>query len=39
MNPQHRDMWSVVDDPEQAPDALRNAPTWTRDARQFARVG
>jgi len=39
MNPRHREMWSVVDEPEQALDALRNAPAWTRDARQFARVG
>src|SRR4051812_17767230 len=39
MNPQHRDMWSVVAEPEQALDALRNAPAWTRDARRFARVG
>lgn len=39
MNPRHRDMWSVVAEPEQALDALRNAPAWTRDARSFARVG
>jgi uncharacterized protein (TIGR00730 family) len=39
MNPQHREMWSVVPEPEQSLDALRNAPAWTRDAIRFARVG
>jgi len=39
MNPQHRDMWCVVAEPEAAVEAVRNAPAWTRDARSFARVG
>jgi len=36
MNERHREMWSVVDAPEQVVDALRNAPEWSRDARTFA---
>jgi uncharacterized protein (TIGR00730 family) len=39
MNEQHRAMWSVVAEPEQAIQALRDAPAWSRDARAFARVG
>jgi uncharacterized protein (TIGR00730 family) len=39
MNEQHRAMWSVVAEPEQAIQALRDAPAWSRDARAVARVG
>jgi uncharacterized protein (TIGR00730 family) len=38
MNEKHRGMWSVVDAPEHVVEALRNAPAWSRDARNFARV-
>jgi len=36
MNERHREMWTIVPDPEAVPDALRNAPEWSRDARNFA---
>ena len=38
MNEKHRDMWSVVTEPEEVIGALREAPPWTGDARSFARV-
>jgi uncharacterized protein (TIGR00730 family) len=39
MNPKHREMWCVVEQPEHAIAALRSAPPWTPAARSFARVG
>jgi hypothetical protein len=36
MNERHRDMWTLVADPESVPEALRSAPEWARDARKFA---
>ncbi|NNL68171.1 MAG: TIGR00730 family Rossman fold protein [Myxococcales bacterium] len=36
MDDRHRDMWSVVDAPEQVLDAIREAPAWGADAREFA---
>jgi uncharacterized protein (TIGR00730 family) len=38
MNAKHREMWSVVERPEDVVGALRAATPWTRDARAFARV-
>jgi uncharacterized protein (TIGR00730 family) len=38
MNPKHREMWSVVDAPEDVVERLRSTPAWSRDARAFARV-
>ena len=39
MNPEHADMWSLADRPEEVLDAIRNAPRWDAQARQFAVVG
>ena len=36
MNERHREMWTLVPNPESVPEALRNAPAWSRDARTFA---
>lgn len=36
MNEIHRDMWSVVDEPEQVLDAIDRAPPWSPDARQYS---
>ena len=36
MAPQHRAMWTFVDEPEQVINALQNAPDWTSEAIQFA---
>ena len=38
MSPRHREMWSMIDEPEQVPQALAEAPAWSEDARQFAAV-
>jgi len=36
MDPRHAAMWNVVDEPEQALDAIRAAAPWSPDARGFA---
>jgi uncharacterized protein (TIGR00730 family) len=36
MDPRHRAMWSVVDEPEQVLDAIRAAPAWPQSNRSFA---
>jgi uncharacterized protein (TIGR00730 family) len=36
MDPRHRAMWQVVDEPEEVPDALAAAPPWSADAQRFA---
>ncbi len=36
MDPKHTGMWSVVEQPEAAVEALRSAPAWSKDARSFA---
>jgi uncharacterized protein (TIGR00730 family) len=36
MDERHRAIWSVVNDPEQVLDAIRNAPLWSNDNREFA---
>jgi len=38
MGRSHLDMWTVVDEPEQVLDAIRDARTWESDALQFANV-
>lgn len=38
MAPQHACLWSVVDEPEQIPEALYNAPDWGAEALEFATV-
>ena len=38
MNPEHRQMWTVVQEPEQVLDAIRDTPRWREDARQIAAV-
>lgn len=38
MGPRHREMWQVVDEPEEIPHALANAPPWSEAAREFAAV-
>lgn len=36
MDARHRDMWSVVSEPEQVVEAIRTAPPWTAESRKFA---
>jgi uncharacterized protein (TIGR00730 family) len=36
MDERHAWMWEVISEPEQVLDALRNAPRWDSNARQFA---
>jgi uncharacterized protein (TIGR00730 family) len=38
MGPRHLEMWQVVNEPEEIPAALANAPPWSEDAREFAAV-
>lgn len=38
MDVRHLAMWQVVQEPEEIPDALRNAPAWSAKAREFAAV-
>ncbi len=38
MDERHLQMWQVVSEPEQVPDALAAAPQWTAAARSFAAV-
>lgn len=36
MDPRHLDMWQMVAEPEEVPEALARAPAWTAEARSFA---
>ena len=36
MDPRHQEMWKVVAEPEEVPNALASAPQWTEQARTFA---
>ena len=36
MDPRHAQMWQVVPEPEDVPEALRTATPWSEDARSFA---
>lgn len=38
MDERHSQMWEVVDQPEQVPEALNRAQSWSADARAFAAV-
>jgi len=38
MSEMHREMWSIVDEPEQVFDAISSARAWSTDARKFAAV-
>lgn len=38
MNPEHAQMWTLVDSPGDVLAAIRNAPTWSDDARSHAVV-
>lgn len=38
MDPRHLDMWQLVSEPEQVPDAIDSAPEWSTAARSFAAV-
>jgi hypothetical protein len=38
MNPEHGDMWSVVPQPDEVLERIRNTPRWHEDARSFASV-
>jgi uncharacterized protein (TIGR00730 family) len=38
MNPEHEQMWTAVDTPEEVIAAMRNAPAWSEEARRFAQV-
>ncbi len=38
MDQRHLTMWQVVDDADEVPAALRNAPGWSAEARSFAAV-
>jgi uncharacterized protein (TIGR00730 family) len=39
MNPQHAQMWQLVERVEDVLPAIRNAPAWARNARDYAVVG
>jgi uncharacterized protein (TIGR00730 family) len=38
MDERHRQMWQLVEEPEQVPAAIKSAPSWSPDARRFAAV-
>lgn len=38
MNSQHRDIWTVLDDPQHIVQAIKDAPQWSPDAINFAAV-
>ena len=38
MGERHRQMWQVVEKPDEVPDAIANAPVWPKDAIAFASV-
>ncbi len=38
MHPRHRDMWQVIDEPEQVIEAFHRAPDWSAAAIEFAAV-
>jgi predicted Rossmann-fold nucleotide-binding protein len=38
MDERHRDMWQVVETPEQVPEAIAAAPAWSKSAIAFASV-
>ncbi len=38
MDPRHRLMWTVIEEPRQIIDAIKNAPDWFSDAQSFATI-
>jgi hypothetical protein len=36
MDLRHKSMWTVVNNPEEVIDAIRNAPPWREEYRSFA---
>ncbi len=38
MDPRHRSIWQVVDEPEEVLDAFQSAPRWSSDALDFAAI-
>jgi uncharacterized protein (TIGR00730 family) len=38
MDPRHRQMWQVVDRPQEVLEAIRTSPPWDADARSFAAI-
>ena len=38
MGPLHLQMWQAVDEPDEVPSALENAPPWSEAAREFAAI-
>ena len=38
MDPRHRSIWQVVDDPEEVIEAFRTAPAWSSAALEFAAI-
>jgi len=38
MDPRHRSMWSVVEEPADAIPTIQNAPRWPAEAREFAAI-
>jgi hypothetical protein len=38
MNPEHANMWKLVESPEEVLPAIRDAPKWREDARSYAVV-
>ncbi len=36
MDPRHREMWQVVEEPEEVLDAVKRSPRWSSEARAFA---
>jgi hypothetical protein len=36
MDARHRDMWTVVNEPEEVLEAVRTAPPWSAENRNFA---
>ncbi len=38
MDPRHRAIWQIVDQPDQVLDAIKNSPPWSKDAISFAAI-
>jgi uncharacterized protein (TIGR00730 family) len=38
MDPRHRSIWQVVDEPDEVIDAFKSAPAWSREAVDFAAI-
>jgi uncharacterized protein (TIGR00730 family) len=38
LRPEHRDIWTVINQPSEMIDAIKNAPKWTEEAIKFAAI-